>query len=242
MMSDGPDAMKPSFMAVTRTQVLFLARSGAPATIGVAALLVVLVAEVVHFQTGLPPDSVASHFGSRFMWVAGAVWGLIVWRDEGPSLRGYYDALPISFKNADLARIAAGGAWLITVVAGLSTALAARTATGLPEAVLAIPLTVGSALVAYAMASAVSTAFDRPGEKMLLALLPWAGLAFLAAMAESTAWIDATAAVLVDGRLALGATLSGMHAVEARAAGLLVWGVSAVSLLIVASGRRPDRA
>ena len=46
----------------------------------------------------------------------GFFWPMSVWRDEGPRERAYFWSLPITRFQGQLARVAAGGVWMLGFV------------------------------------------------------------------------------------------------------------------------------
>jgi len=113
---------------------------------------------------------VASMFTSLF-------WALSVWAGEGPSRRAYHWTMPISRASHDLARVAAGGLWLLTgilimwlaVVVGLAVggrldALAAVSAMGWVNYVVA-------PVIVYLLVSIAAVSSDRAGRLVAFVFL-----------------------------------------------------------------------
>lgn len=86
--------------------------------LGLLSLLVVAVSTRVDARLGLPAVLVAALLGLP----AGLFWALGVWHGELPHRRAYHWSLPVSRPGHDLARIAAGGLWLLAAYGVLAAA------------------------------------------------------------------------------------------------------------------------
>jgi hypothetical protein len=96
-----------------RQQTWLLARSGRWFywIAGVAALRLLLV--LGDFSRVIP----ALHVMALIVAFGAAVWAVIVWQGESPRRRAYHWSLPVSRPVHDLARVAAGAAFLVVACA-----------------------------------------------------------------------------------------------------------------------------
>jgi hypothetical protein len=117
-------------------------------------------------------------------------WPLLVtWRGETPSQRGYHWSLPVRRPLHQLARLAAGWAWLVTaVVAGIfvgwivAAAIAGGLSFGSPGVLVAALLSL-SAL--YGLGAVFALLSDHP---LWWILGTWAGLSALTVLAHARDW------------------------------------------------------
>lgn len=234
------DCRSTSFLVAIRMQALLLGRARSPVLAAISGALVLLSSELVMQASGVIPGG-HPHLGLRLIWVTGVVWGFLIWRDEAPPDRVFYDCLPTTDRQGDLARIAGGAMWLVLILLILLTAIAFRSFSSSAE----LLATLGSmgwaamaSLLAYCLAASYTTAVNRPGEKLLVAALVWVIISFASALVDSTAWIDGTEAVLLRGHAALGTVLSGTTHVDTRWLGLSLWSLFAAVSISAAAGRR----
>jgi hypothetical protein len=124
-----------------------------------------------------------------FVILMGGAWGILVWRDEPPSKRGYHRSLPVDVAAHHLARVAAGAVWLLPALllyfaAGIFvTALRGDTgavAAAGPTLWLGYLL---AALILYGMMAALATAVERPLSWIVWGYVALAATAMLVAMA-----------------------------------------------------------
>lgn len=116
-----------------------------------------------------------------------AAWGVILWREEGPSRRTYHWTLPYPAARHDVMRVAAGAAWLLVAVTGyVAVGVLIGVMSGDGEAIaralpLLLPHLFFAPLTLYVLAAALATVSDRPLEWLLFIYL---GAAVTAAVGE----------------------------------------------------------
>ena len=93
--------------------------------LGLLVLLVIAGTTDIASGLGLPPVLVAAMLGLP----APAIWAVAVWHGELPHRRSYHWSLPVSRAAHDLARVAAGAAWLLAVYLALAACGAVLAAT-----------------------------------------------------------------------------------------------------------------
>lgn len=184
-------------------------------------------------------------------------WPLLVtWRGETPSRRGYHWSLPVRRPLHQLARLAAGWAWLVAAVAAgtvagwlVSAVFAGSTAVGEP-AVLGAALLSLTAL--YGLGSVFALLSDHP---LWWILGTWVGLGALTALAHARewtvvhTWLDA---IFNTGSLSLGVVSSAPAVVAGLAGGsqaaarpwaaALLWAGAATAAMVGAAFVRQERS
>jgi hypothetical protein len=124
---------------------------------------------------------------SAILLAAAGLWGVVIWRDEGPRSRHYHWSLPVDMMTHDLARVAAGAAWLFIMIAayavlGSVMAYLAGDAQALGRAAPLMALHFALApLTLYLMTAALATASNRPFEWLLMGYVALAVAVALAA-------------------------------------------------------------
>lgn len=118
-------------------------------------------------------------------------WPLLVtWRGEGPSGRGYHWSLPVRRPIHQLARLAAGWAWLVAAVAAgtlVGWIVAAWIAGGVAIGDPSVPAAALLSLTAlYGLGAVFALLSDHP---LWWILGLWAGLAALTALSHAREWI-----------------------------------------------------
>jgi hypothetical protein len=258
----------PRLGAVVRAQLTLVAappRRGLAVALGLVLLQIVFLAAAglifgIHVQVG---SGGTTHFGWARLgdlelafpfdeglaavfaaFVASAVWGLFwpfrVWREETPSRRGYHWAMPVDRRAHDLARVAAGAAWLLAIallLVGAAVAAAALSghathfATLAPAAWLA-PFT--ASLILYLLASIAAVRAKRPAAWVWGSLGAF-GFAWTLAEALRLAPVTALLRALAGGRLGLAAAFgAGLpEAVLAEPVSLGRWALATLLWLAV---------
>lgn len=184
-------------------------------------------------------------------------WPLLVtWRGETPSQRGYHWSLPVRRPVHQLARLAAGWAWLVVAVAAgtlagwlVSALITGRLAVGDP-AVLGAALLSLTAL--YGLGAVFALLSDHP---LWWILGSWAGLAALTALAHARGWTVVHTwldTVFSTGSLSLGVASSapavvaglagGSEAVARPRAAVLLWAGVATAAMVGAAFVRQERS
>lgn len=125
----------------------------------------------------LVPGLLALLFGFSVLIYSTVFWAVAVWSGEGPSRRDYHGSLPIPRPAHDLARLAAGAAWLLAGVAMMFLGLAVGLLASGRESALAVLTWQGwldfflGPLILYLLVSLASLTCERPGRTVLLAFL-----------------------------------------------------------------------
>ena len=136
------------------------------------------------------PGLIAVILSFSILLIASLVWALAVWYRESPSERGYHWALPVERGAHDLARVTAGGLWLLVglvvmlaavilglVIGGRGVALSSVSVVGWTNYFLG-PITV------YLLVSVAAVGFDRPGRVVGFTYLFTVGMYMLFTLAD----------------------------------------------------------
>lgn len=167
------------FAEATRAQFLLLQRAGRVRMLIGAATLGVIHSAVVEWFFASSAMSPVKPGGFPLLTmlgmivIAGAAWGIATWWHEPPGRREHLLALPVDITTHELARIAAGALWLLTMIAATAAAamivqVIAGRADALGDLVPAAWLSLFSApLLAYLLTVTVATATRRSIELVL---------------------------------------------------------------------------
>lgn len=159
------------FVTALRAQVLLLHRSERVRMLVVAAGIGIALCVAVEFALARSGEDIRSGFVLLAVhgWIGAiaAAWGIVVWWQEAPARREHVLAAPADVTQQELARITAGGFWLIALLALTTTAaivvqVAGGRATQLgivtPGAWVAL---FSGPLLAYVLSATVATAARR---------------------------------------------------------------------------------
>ncbi len=252
----------PSLPTVLGAQGRLMARTHGIAA-GVTALGLAVVIGLLGWNAALGQLSTSATL-SAFL---GRVWQpltvlvffwplLVTWRGETPSQRGYHWSLPVRRPLHQLARLAAGWAWLVVAVAAgilagwlVSAVITGRLAVGDP-AVLGAALLSLTAL--YGLGAVFALLSDHP---LWWILGTWVGLGAITALAHARdwtvvhTWLDT---VFNTGSLSLGVASSAPAVVAGLASGseaaprpwaaVLLWTGVATAAMIGAAFVRLERS
>lgn len=252
----------PSLGAVLDAQGRLMGRTHWIAAVVTALLLAVMIGilgrNAALGQLSSPPALTV--FLGRIWQPAEIVfffWPLLVtWRGEAPSERGYHWSLPVRRSTHQLARVAAGWAWLVVaVVAGLLLGWIASAvmADGLA---LGPPGVIGAALLSLTVLYGLGTVFALLSDHALWWIVgSWAGLAALSAVAAAQQWTivrEGLRIVIESGSLSLSAAVSapavlagvrgGSEALARPWAAALLWTAIALMAVVAAAHVRQERS
>ena len=170
-----------------RAQLLLLQRMGRVRVLVWAGLLSLVAAVVVEWGSPLSDATIVNEGFTlltlhRFVVLAGAAWGIMLWWHEPPGRREQFLAAPVDVTAHESARIVAGGLWLLVLLLLATAATLAVQAAGgriaalgniAPEAWAAL---FSAPMLAYALAATVSTATRRSVEVVALGIVALGGL------------------------------------------------------------------
>ena len=136
------------------------------------------------------PGLLAVAIGLIVLLIWSLVWSLVVWTAESPSNRGYHWSMPISHFQNDLARVAAGAAWLLAGTVIMAAAAAAGlAASGKTTTLAAVPTSgwvnfVTGPLTVYLMGSVAALLSEHPGRTVFMVWIGFTGPYVLFAIIE----------------------------------------------------------
>jgi hypothetical protein len=108
----------PAWPTVLQRQLALLLRSGRVLHITLAALAVLLLAELMSRTMAAHGAAlVPLHMIFQWLWLIGLAWGIMIWSDEGPPTRAYHASLPTHAALHDATRVIAGALWLLAITA-----------------------------------------------------------------------------------------------------------------------------
>lgn len=241
---------RPRSRAVLGAQLRLLCRGREWEATGAALLLLgATVVEAVLLAKS-SPEGAAALAARGAGWLA-FLWPLGVWRGENTGGTAYHRAMPVERGWHDLARVAAGGAWLAAwlAMAACADVLAAVPTPGAWGPALAalglLPCLAVAALTLYLLGSAPLLLSQSAGESWGASMLYW--LIGVVLLAAGNVWPAGSAQPLLFHPLGLGTALLPLRGPDALAAvgvagwlpAALLWlGVGAAGVVLAATRHR----
>lgn len=252
----------PTFSAVLGAQGRLMVRShwiAAGVTALALAVVIGLLGRIAALGESSTPAALTIFLGGLWhpLTIVLFFWPLLVtWRGEAPSQRGYHWSLPVGRPFHQLARLAAGWAWLVVAVgAGI---LVGWTAAAVIVGGMAFghPAVLGAALLSLTALYGLGAVFALLSDHPLWWILgTWAGLAALTALAHARGWTLVQAwleTIFTTGSLSLSAATSapavlvgltgGAEAVARPWGAVLLWTGIALAAMVGAAFVRQERS